>query len=483
MAHGSLFLPNSIALKRQHLKLESLTDIGDVFGGNVLNTISIQPYLLPIVFGLLFLFAREARQSGVLSKATSRLLLALGTTIAHVELASLGWFYRYEAYLIALDVTVIAIAMAKLLPTASFGRWVREAPLAVVAATLAAIVGSAPLWVRALGALGAAPVACRNIYEQQVQSARFFAKYFPHDAIAINDIGAVAYYGDARVIDLMGLADLGVAKAKSLTLDKPLEADQMVAFTKDAPIALIYDEWFPHVPASWVRLGKLRIDVNHVCAFNSVSIYATSGEHVPRVLAALRDFAPSLPESVRREGVWAEAPPAAPDQAWRLDAGDALFVEVAGAPEMSGMTYVAPDGTLFLPKVGELKARGLTLPEFNAAAHAKMRTPVEPLPAGFDATFRLVDKRRCHVVVAGDVLRSLDVPLDCGSPAAKALELAGTRAASAIDPYLWRENGAKLEKIDFAYDPAHDDAARAIALRGGDIVYVPVNRAVSAAAP
>jgi hypothetical protein len=472
MAHGSLFLPNSIALKRQHLQLKELSDLGDLLGGNVLSTMSAQSYLLPLAFGTMAFFAWDVWSGGMWTKDAIRLLIALGTTAAHVELASLGWFYRYEAYLVALDVTVIAIAIAPRGSTFSLRQAWRRSRFGFLLGVAAAAVGSAPLWMRALAAQGATPTACRNIYEQQVQTARLLATYFPHDDVAVNDIGAVAYYGDSPIVDLEGLASLPVARAKSLQLETPLDAKQLVSFTKDVPVAVIYDEWFPSVPTSWVRVGRLRIQANKVCASDMVSVYATSGENVPRVLAALRAFDASLPTDVRREGVWIETPPEAP-ASWRADSGDILRVEISGAPDLPGL-FVDAAGSIWVPKVGEVNVRGKTREGVEAAVRAKATSSESAAkwPADVEVRADLFEERACHVMVTGNVFRPLNEPMVCGTTAARAIQRARGERSKPVDAYIWRQESGVPRRIDVSYDPQSGAGAGAIALQGDDIVIV-----------
>ena len=471
MAHGFPFFPNSVELKRQHLKLAELSDFGDLFGCNVLRAITAHAYLLPIGFGTCALLATELRGRGTWNPNAARLVLALGTTIAHVELASLGWFFRYEAYLVVLDLTVIALAMAPSGSTFSLRKAWRESRLGLLAGGVAVAIGASPLWGRALDAQGATPMACANIHDQQVQTARFLARYFPHDRVAVNDIGAVAYYGDEVIVDLEGLASLPVARAKSFRIDKPLDERQLASFAIGAPVAVIYEEWFPHIPTAWVPLGRLRIDSNRVCASATVTIFATSGAEVPRVLDALRAFEPSLPAEVRREGVWIEEPPEGPAR-WKADTGDVLSVRVTGIPEMTSATEVDAAGSVRLPEVGELRVRGMSQPEITEAVRMTLASGALG-PHGYgDISVALVAERRCRVIVTGDVARSIDELVDCGTPAGNLIFRAGARGAGAFGSYVWRREGGSLRRIPLRDDRVIDAKTSAMGLQGGDIVVV-----------
>jgi protein involved in polysaccharide export with SLBB domain len=462
-AHGYLFFPNSIALKRQHFTLGSVGDVLEFAGGKALDRVSTESYLLPLAGALAVLLAIELRRAGPWSKNAVRLLVAFVTTVAHLQLASLGWFYRYEAYLICLDLAVIALALGAAPARVSLRETLRRFPLVVAAVVVAVIVVAAPLSQRAIKAQGATPLAYRNIYEQQVQVARFFRQYFPNEAVAINDVGAVSYFGDAPVVDLVGLANMPVALAKSLDINTDLTPAQLAELAKPAPIVVVYDNWFPHPPASWVQVGRWRIDVNRVCAGEAVSFYATSGETVPRVLQALRAFsATELPATVRREGRFVESPPSDP---WHGDTGDLLYVDVDGAPELSGMAPVLPDGTFLVKKIGAVKARGLDLPAIQAGLRAKAQAPALPIPAGVDPRVRLVEARWCHVYVSGRVLSAIETWVPCGAELGQALAPAGLLEPDApVDVYAWREEGGELRKIEV--DRFHER------VKGGDVIIV-----------
>jgi hypothetical protein len=463
IAHGALFLPNSIVLKRQAFSLARASDILGLAGGKLIDEASSTAYLLALVFGLLFLLVREVAGGWRWTKNAVRLSVALGTTAAHVELTSHNWFYRYEAYVIALDVTVIALALLDLMPsfTAAY-RALRRAPMAAVGAVIAAVVAVSPLGRRAFDAEANTPTGCRNVYEQQVQSARFLARYFPNDPVAINDIGAVAFFGDEPIVDLVGLADQRVARAKKLQFDVKLTPDEVGALASAAPVALVYDDWVAH-PATWVNVGVLRIDRARSVASPQVSIYATSGASVPRVIGALRDFEPSLPQTVRREGRFAERPPRAASAPFEADAGDVLSIEIRGGEDRVTIAPVAPDGTIALAGVGEIRVRGLGLDAIGREVRAR-------IGAGAEASVRLVAMRQPTYIVAGNVGRPGAHVLEPSETLARALAIAALPNDGA-DPYVWRERAGTFERV--AADPRADRADAAILLQAGDIVVVP----------
>lgn len=57
---------------------------------------------------------------------------------------------------------------------------------------------------------------------------------------------------------------------------------------------------------------------------------------------------------------------------YRLGPGDKIKVAVFGEDNLSGTFEVGPQGSVGLPLVGEVRARGLTLPEFREAVAQKL---------------------------------------------------------------------------------------------------------------
>src|SRR5262249_49906200 len=128
----------------------------------------------------------------------------------HACLVKLEWFYRYEAALVAVGVLALGWYLSDDRNRAAL---VRPLLATAAGATLLALL-ALPLVSRALSAAAFTPGAMRNVFEQQYQMGRFFAAAYPHDAIAVNDIGAVAWLSSSAIVDVYGLATQEVADLK-----------------------------------------------------------------------------------------------------------------------------------------------------------------------------------------------------------------------------------------------------------------------------
>jgi hypothetical protein len=440
-AHGSYFLPVSVLLKGRPIEIKSATDAVDMFGGDILHRLSEQAHLFAVCIAAAWLVWWSAKERGFWTPRTIALGVVVGSLVAHIELAGLGWFYRYDSYLVALTVTVVGITIGSETPRTTFARmWTRTYWLAIAAGVLT----FGPMLPRVIAAAKSTPSAGGNIYEQQVQTAKFLARHFPDDVVAINDIGAVTYYREGPIVDLVGLANVDVAKAKKLKLEEPMKPADMVRFSAPATVAVIYEEWFPHlVPPTWFRVARWTIPNNVTCAFASVSVYATKAADVPRVVAAARDFeASELPKDVRVDGYAADSPGNE-----GVTARDAVEITVDGTSE-PGAYIVADDGSVKVTDVGEVPIRGVRDGESVKWKEKQLHV-------------RLLERHAPRVCFTGAVRQS--VCLD-GNVALDAIAAADPLPSARLsDLYVWRDGVGGLVRI----------AGDVAPLRDRDIVVIP----------
>ena len=309
LAKGSYFLPNSVLVKSEGIPL-SLKGMGGFLNEVLVNKLTIvkqQPgvigapppgisllttqrllMILPLC-GLLFLQDLRRKLSHFYL-----LLLLTATTLLHLTFAATGWFYRYEAYLVLSMVVIVSVYFYR------YGRdlWEGQRVRAGWAVLLVAFALAFPLVLRSSAAVSKAKRACLNIYDQQYQMGQFLKRYYDKDVVAANDIGAIAYYTDARIVDLWGLGSIEVARARKGKYWTPNFLDSLVR-AKDAKLALVFDEWFdPALLHKWTKVATWQIPDNVICGSDVVCFYALRPEDVLSIRNNLQAYQTSLPAEV-----------------------------------------------------------------------------------------------------------------------------------------------------------------------------------------
>lgn len=284
MTQGWYFFPNSILMKVGLLQPLSFWP----FGKNPF-TFLWRLHSVPEAYILIFLIAAGL----YLSKSTSEknwYLLPLICTILHMNFAKTGTAYRYEAYLIAtLSLTAIYVLHQYLAIWLNQfkGRWLfLLVPLVLLCS---------PIFTRAVKSQTIMIKASHNIYSQQIQMARFAARFYQGEAIALNDIGAVSYFADPELTDFAGLADLESSRfiKSGLATDSKWMAG--IADQRKAQLIMIYDSWFyGQIPDQWIKVAEHRLEYNFICGDDEVSFYAINQEAADVLKKRLKAFAPGL---------------------------------------------------------------------------------------------------------------------------------------------------------------------------------------------
>jgi hypothetical protein len=308
MGQGSYFLPNSVLLKSDALPF-SLYGLGQfiknilVFKLTIFN-LYIKPSLheaISLICGqrlLIFLPLIYLFFAGVLKKKVtySNYLFILTTcTLIHLSLAASGWFFRYEAYLIVSAVSILSVIFYK------YGsEFTKDKSVRYIA--MITILGFAilfPFFVRSFSAFSIAKQSCVNIFEQQYQSAQFLNKYFNNTIIAANDIGAISYYNDIEVIDLIGLGSIEVARSKKGSYCTSGFLDSLLR-RKGVKLAIVYDDAFKKsLLDRWVKVGSWEIPNNIICASPIVNFYVMNALDKNTVANDMKDFQKSMPMDIK----------------------------------------------------------------------------------------------------------------------------------------------------------------------------------------
>jgi hypothetical protein len=310
VTHGGLILPNSVLMKSGPSRFSSLgSGISAVLSDWVaIRALFERPPQLVLTLAVLvaLLLVPVTR----FEKRRVQLWFAgifLGVSGLHACLVKLEWFFRYEAYLMALG--LLALAGVARLVSWPLGRpRKRRQTLHPVAAPLLVVL-ALPIGVRALSALAMTPKATSNVYEQQVQLGRFFARHYPERSIAVNDLGAVAWLSNSRILDVVGLASQEIANLKrqgGLTA----EALARQGAVHDVEVVAVYEGIFaPVLPEAWLKIGEWSINDNVGVSGDTVAFFAPDARHAAPLASALQAFSEELPPGVTWKADGRRIPP------------------------------------------------------------------------------------------------------------------------------------------------------------------------------
>jgi hypothetical protein len=121
---------------------------------------------------------------------------------------------------------------------------------------------------------------CENILHQQVATGRWIDRNLPPNAIvAMNDAGAIAYYGRRSTLDLIGLTTKGFAPVYRAGLGCLFEYLRRLPPERLPTYFAIYPEWFPYWRESGI-LGpeafRATLALNTICGGVSKVVYPAS---------------------------------------------------------------------------------------------------------------------------------------------------------------------------------------------------------------
>jgi polysaccharide export outer membrane protein len=157
---------------------------------------------------------------------------------------------------------------------------------------------------------------------------------------------------------------------------------------------------------------------------------------------------------------------------YRIGREDVLEVVVWHEPELSRIVPVRPDGKISLPLAGEVEAAGRTPAELQQGLTKSLGPYIKD--AAVAVLVREINASR--VFVMGEVTKPGGFPLRGPVSVMQAIALAGGRTEFAGDDIVWLrlkpDGSAERVRLSFE-DLVKGEAAGALWLRGGDVLYVP----------
>ncbi len=140
-------------------------------------------------------------------------------------------------------------------------------------------------------------------YLEHVQPALFVARHYNRCTIVLNDIGAVSYYADSRVLDMYGLSSLEPVafrrQAGGYTKDDVGQWSQSAS----ARIAILQVEWdqiSPRIPDAWVKIAEWHIPRNVVFGDTRIGFFAVDAREAHAWPRTSKPSRRSFPAGSRR---------------------------------------------------------------------------------------------------------------------------------------------------------------------------------------
>lgn len=279
LALGGLLLPNSVLAKGR-----------GVGTGNSVHLTEVALHLAadPLVVACLLVAAGVLVLRGPTSPAALPAITLAVATTAHVALADMGWFERYQAYLLALGVYLVLCVLG-LLPAAAQRR-----------AVVLVAVASIGFGLIKVDMLARVPDGADDMFRQQVQAARFLDRYYDGQPVATDQLGYISLIHDGPVTDLAGLGDREVLDARRHDRFDAAFVDGL-ADRRGFRVAVTPDNALLRaLPETWLPVGYFEIDRPLTSSVDErMTIWATDPHEVERLIARLAEFAEDLPDGVR----------------------------------------------------------------------------------------------------------------------------------------------------------------------------------------
>ena len=218
--HGGMWAPTTVLVKAWGISSRHAFAKYTLVGAAMFKLVAIGPYMIPLILLATLMYFHGAT-GGEKSRHPALFVeqipetawlypIWIISTVLHLDLAALGWYYRYEAYLLAMGLFAdrhngsSAFAATHPLEVASTFQCLRH--INGHSDPALSRVHDGPCGECALNF----SESSRNIEQKRYQLAKFFGEYYPGGVVAINDIGAASYFTDVKIVDLCGLGSIDV---------------------------------------------------------------------------------------------------------------------------------------------------------------------------------------------------------------------------------------------------------------------------------
>ncbi len=301
-SHGWYFLPNSVLLKGGFPDFSSFRGVVTFLAQDVIRLFDIHALLILVIMALALYLANRFTGRIKPGYHIQALVIFMFTVWFHLQFADIGWYFRYEAYLITLGILAVMITLPNIRIDFSLNGSAIRKPSSIIALTALAILIISPFFIRGGYSIYFMRTCTHNIYSQQYQMGLFLERYYNNLPVVLNDIGAASFLSRTKVVDIWGLADKDVA-ASIFKKQYTIESIDSLARARGARLALVYENInrmynAGGIPPSWQKAGSWTIPNNSACYNETVTFYAIDNTAKTEIQNQLIEYAPKLPPDV-----------------------------------------------------------------------------------------------------------------------------------------------------------------------------------------
>jgi hypothetical protein len=291
VANGWMFFPNSLLLKAGGEDISLLTALVKPIGAADLEFLADNDELFILaMLGLAGALVQwKDRRTPWRPQVLAPLFLVVMIVLhGHYTFTSMFWEYRYAAYLSVFGVFAAAALLTDYWRDAPDAGSTRASAIASLAALAALIwlVADVPNGVFSAQETEAAVAT----HQGHVKPAEFLQRYYPQSTIVVNDLGAVTYFTEARILDMFGLGDI-----EPIRIRRQKGGDYTAADIEDwtgahhPSIAILQIGWgwvIPRIPNRWVRVAEVQMPAEGVF----IGYFAVDRAEAPRLRAHVEEF-------------------------------------------------------------------------------------------------------------------------------------------------------------------------------------------------
>jgi hypothetical protein len=273
-AMGGGWLPNSLLAKGNGPGAMQRDGLSATV---VVDRATSDPLLFAFVTAALVYLVMRGRRGPAFVPACTLVVAAA----AYSALADMGWYQRYQAYLIAIGVYAVLVFLADL-PRAT----ARRALMALCVVMLVTGVTKLRLTV-------VAPLAADDIYLHHYQAATFLERYYDGVPVATDQLGYISLFHEGPLTDFAGLGDYEVLERYPHETARELRRD--LAIERGFEVVVISDRLRDTLPEDWIEVGRWDIDIDTANgAGRPFVFFAVGPDRVAPLQEALTDFEPRM---------------------------------------------------------------------------------------------------------------------------------------------------------------------------------------------